>query len=283
MNDEESGDELEESRMSVLEHLQELRKRLRNAGLVLVVAGIAASWWSWKFFLFLVRPVERALTELGQAPEFIKITPTEGFWVQFKLSLILGIAVSFPLVCWELWKFVAPGLYHREKKLVLMLTGASVVCFLGGALFGYTLLSKTAHLFLLGSGIQLPSATGGVVVRNLLTLEAVCDFQVTMLLGAGVAFELPVVLGALGWLGLVSARGLWRFNRYALVLAVVAGAILTPGTDVYSQLLLAGPLYALYNLSIAIVWLIERSARREPESPLLLLLAAWPVLRRRTA
>jgi len=124
---------------------------------------------------------------------------------------------------------------------------------------------------------------GGIEVRNALSLEAVCDFQITMLLGAGVAFELPVVLGALGWLDLVSARGLWRFNRYALVLAVVAGAVLTPGTDVYSQLLLAGPLYALYNVSIGIVWLIQRGERRESESPLLLLLAAWPALRRRPA
>jgi sec-independent protein translocase protein TatC len=282
MTDAEPGDELDQSRMSVLEHLQELRKRLRNAAIVLVVSGIAASFWAERFFQFLTRPVERALSQLEKPPIVVQTTPTEGFWVRLKLSLILGLAVALPLIFWELWKFVTPGLYRREKKLALGLTAATVLCFLGGATFGYTLLSKTAHVFLLSSFVQV-HRPGDITVQLMLGLEAVCDFQIAMLLGTGVAFELPVVMAALGWLGLVTARGLWRFNRYALVLSVVAGAVLTPGTDVYSQVLLAGPLYVLYNLSIGIVWLIERGARRETESPLLLLLAAWPVMRRRPA
>jgi sec-independent protein translocase protein TatC len=282
MSDVEPGDELDASRMSVLEHLQELRKRLRNAGLVLVAAAMAAGYWAGDFFQFLARPVAQALGTLGQPAEIVVIGPSEAFWVKVKLSLLLGLVVSLPLVFWELWKFVAPGLYRREKKLALTLTTTTVLCFLGGALFGHALLSKTAHLFLLAKGVQA-APPGGVSIRNMLSMELVANFQITMLLGAGVAFELPVVVGVLGWLGLVSARGLWRFNRYALVLAAVAGAVLTPGTDVYSQLLLAGPLYLLYNLSIAVVWLIERGARREPESPLLLLLLAVPALRRRPA
>lgn len=274
---------LDEHRMTFLEHLQELRRRLRNAGIVLVVAGLTASFFAWDFFWFLARPVLRALTYLGQEPIFIKTEPAEGFWVQFKLALILGIAAALPLVCWELWKFVAPGLYRREKKLALALTAATVACFLGGAVFGYTLLSHTAHLFLLEAGVPAAGAAdGGPMIRNMLTIRAVADFQITMLLGAGVAFELPVVIAVLGWLGLVSARSLWHFNRYALVLSAAAGAILTPGTDITSQLLLAGPLYALYNLSIGLVWLIERrSQRAELDSPLLLLVCAWPAVRRR--
>jgi sec-independent protein translocase protein TatC len=111
----------------------------------------------------------------------------------------------------------------------------------------------------------------------MLTMENVANFQITMLLGCGAAFELPVVLGLLGALGLISSGGMWRFNKYALVLAAVGGALLTPGSDAYSQLMLAGPLYVLYNLSIAIVWVIERRRRSAPDldSPLVLLLAAW--------
>jgi sec-independent protein translocase protein TatC len=275
--------QLDEPRMSLLEHLQELRVRLRNSVVVLVIAGVAASFFSERFFFLLARPVQLALRALKQPETIVIVAPAERFWVQFKLSLVLGLAVALPLIFWELWKFVAPGLYRREKKLALVMTTATVACFLGGAAFGYTLLSKTTHLFLLSSGAQAAPATADrPKLLPMLTMENVANFQLTMLLGCGAAFLLPVILGVLGWLGLVSARGMWRFNKYALVLAAVGGAVLTPGSDAYSQLMLAGPLYALYNVSIAIVWVIEKR-RTAPEihSPLLLMVAAWPAIRRR--
>jgi sec-independent protein translocase protein TatC len=269
--------------MTLLEHLQELRIPLRNAMLVLVGATLVSYLLAMDFFYFLARPVEEALRALRQDPVIVKLTPAEGFWVRFELSLVLGIAAASPLILWELWKFVAPGLYRREKKVALAITGATAACFLGGAVFGYTMLSRTTHLFLLGAGVESRAAGDhGLRVVNMLSMESVANFQITMLLGCGAAFELPVVLSLLGWLGLISARGMWRFNKYALVLAAVAGAILTPGSDAYSQLMLAGPLYALYNLSIGVVWLIEKrgKARHDLDSPLLLLLAGWPALRR---
>ena len=271
----------DDRRMSLFEHLQELRVRLRNSMLVLVGAGVLASFFANDFFHLLARPVHQALRALGQPATIIKTTPAEGFWVQFKLSLVLGLVVALPLVFWELWKFVAPGLYRREKKLALLLTATTVTCFIAGAIFGYTLLAKTTHLFLLGSGVQLPAADGqGLAIVNMLTMESVANFQITLLLGCGAAFELPVVLGVLGGMGLLSARGMWRFNRYALVLAALGAAVLTPGGDAYAQLMLAVPLYALYNASIGVVWLIERRRQVLPDgdSPLLLLLAAWPAL-----
>jgi sec-independent protein translocase protein TatC len=202
--------QLDEPRMSLLEHLQELRLRLRNSVLVLIGAAVAASFFAERFFFFLARPVYQALRALGQKEQIIKISPAEGFWVQFKLSLVLGLAVALPLIFWELWKFVAPGLYRREKKLALAMTVATVLCFIGGAVFGYTLLSKTTHLFLLGAGTPPPPPPGSVELPpllNMLTMENVANFQITMLLGCGAAFELPVVLGLLGALGLVSATG----------------------------------------------------------------------------
>jgi sec-independent protein translocase protein TatC len=276
--------EPEEGRMSLIEHLQELRVRLRNSIFVLLGAAFAASFFANDFFQLLARPVRLALNTLKQPATIVKLTPAEGFWVQFKLSLVLGFAVALPLIFWELWKFIAPGLHRREKTLALAMTGATVACFVGGAVFGYTLLSKTTHLFLLGSGVQVPAPghDGGLVIMNMLTMESVADFQITMLLGCGVAFELPVILGVLGWLGLFSARGMWRFNRYALVLAALGGAILTPGSDAYSQLMLAGPLFLLYNVSIGVVWMIEKRRLQTTalDSPLLLMIAAWPALRR---
>jgi sec-independent protein translocase protein TatC len=272
--------------MTFLAHLQELRVRLRNALLLFVAAAVGSSFFANEFFVLLARPVTRAMVALGQEPTIIKTSPGEGFWVQIKMSLVLGIAIALPLVFWELWKFVAPGLYRREKKIALAVTGLTVLCFLMGAAFGYTLLSKTTHLFLLDAGTQVPlDGDDGPIVLNLLSMSSVADFQITMLLGCGAAFELPVLLALLGWLGLIEARGMWRFNKYALVLSALAGAILTPGGDVHTQLLLAGPLYLLYNVSIGLVWLIQRRRRSavDLESPLLLLLAALPALRRRPA
>ena len=250
-----------------------------------MASALGASFFANDFFHLLARPVRLALAALGQPTQIVKLNPAEGFWVQFKLSLVLGVVVALPLIFWELWKFVAPGLYRREKKLALAMTATTVVCFLGGAVFGYFLLSQTTHLFLLGAGVRTPAAgNDGLTIVNMLTMESVANFQITMLLGCGVAFELPVVLGLLGWLGLVTARGMWRFSRYALVLAAAAAAVLTPGGEAYSQLMLAIPLYGLYNVSIAVVWVIERRGKAlAADSPLLLIIAAWPVLRRRLA
>jgi sec-independent protein translocase protein TatC len=269
--------QVEEGRMSLIEHLQELRLRLRNSTFVLLAAALAASFFANEFFQVLARPVLFALKALGQPATIVKLTPAEGFWVQFKLSLVLGLVVALPLIFWELWKFVAPGLYRREKRVALAMTAATVACFVGGAVFGYALLSKTTHLFLLGSGVQVASpGADQLAIVNMLTMESVADFQIMMLLGTGAAFELPVVLGLLGWLGLFTARGMWAFNKYALILAAIGAAILTPGSDAYSQLMLAGPLFILYNVSIALVWVIEKNRREAPniDSPLLLLIAA---------
>jgi sec-independent protein translocase protein TatC len=102
-----------------------------------------------------------------------------------------------------------------------------------------------------------------VNIQPTIMMDEMVGFMVSMLLGTGVAFELPVIMGVLGWMGLVTARQLWRFNRFALILCAVVGGIITPSPDVLSQLLMAGPLYGLFNLSIVIVWLIERARKKQ--------------------
>ena len=188
--------------------------------------------------------------------------PTEAFWVMMKLAVLGGFLVAAPLVFWELWKFVAPGLYKKEKRLALLVTGSTALCFLGGALFGYFVLTKPAAYFLSSMAMDFGTSGGSFEVQTLYRMETVTDFLILTLAGCGAAFELPVVLVILGAIGMISARGLWRFSKYALILSAVAGAVLTPSTDPFTQILLAGPLYLLYNLSIVFVWLIERARRK---------------------
>jgi sec-independent protein translocase protein TatC len=268
-----NGEGLDDKRMSLLEHLQELRKRLRNAAIAFMAAMILSFVFVKRFFQILVGPtVEGIRQATGDPIVKLQVTnPTEGFWVMMKLAVLGGFLVAAPFVFWELWKFVAPGLYKKERHLALVVTASTALCFAGGALFGYFVLSKPAAYFLTTMAMEFgagASAGGtGFQVDTPYRMEPVVDFLIFTLAGCGAAFELPVVLVILGALGIISARGMFRFSKYALILSAVAGAVLTPSTDPFTQILLAGPLYVLYNLSILFVWLIER-ARRKREAAL---------------
>lgn len=254
---------VEEARMTLVEHLAELRLRLRNAAIVFLLAVIVSFIFVKKYFDFLTRPARAAWTAAlnGQEPVFRFASPTEPFWVYTKLALYGALLVATPFIFWELWKFVAPGLYRKERKLTLMVTLATAACFIGGALFGYKVLCTPALTYMMSFAEVFPGELH-FKIEPAVMMDEVVGFMLAMLLGTGVAFELPVVLAVLGWLGLVTARGLWRFNKYALILAAVVGGVLTPGPDVLSQVLMAGPLFGLYNVSILVVWLIERARRK---------------------
>jgi sec-independent protein translocase protein TatC len=253
--------------MTFVEHLAELRLRLRNAAVVFIVAVIASFFFVKNYFEILTRPARAAwVTALaGQEPVFRFASPTEPFWVYTKLAMYGALLVASPFIFWELWKFIAPGLYKKEKRLGLAVTTATALCFVGGALFGYAVLSKPALTYMLSFAEIFPGDLQFKIEPAVMMNELV-GFMLAMLLGTGIAFELPVVLAVLGWMGIVNARGLWRFNKYALILSALVGGFLTPGPDVLSQLLMAGPLFALFNLSIGIVWLIERAARKRLEA-----------------
>jgi len=257
---------VDEARMTFVEHLFDLRKRLRNAALIFFAATIGSFFFAQKYFDLLTRPARMAWTAaLGKEPKFVFTNPTEPFWVYTKLAMYAAILIASPFIIWELWKFVAPGLYRKEKRMALAVTLATAVCFIGGAMFGYTLISKPALTFLFGLA---ESFTGSLPysIEPMVKMEELVGFMLAMLLGTGAAFELPVVLAVMGWLGLVTARGLWRFNKYALILSAVVGGVLTPGPDVLSQVLMAGPLFGLFNISIVLVWLIERTRRKKLEA-----------------
>jgi sec-independent protein translocase protein TatC len=254
---------LEDKRMSLLEHLQELRTRLRNAAIAFLIAMVVAFVFVQEFFQVLVAPTVEGIRQATKS-EFVNFqvtNPTEGFWVMMKLAVLGGFIVAAPLVFWEMWKFVAPGLYKKERRMALTVTGSTALCFAGGAAFGYFVLSKPAAYFLTTMSIEF--AKGATfTIDTPYRMEMIADFLIFTLAGCGVAFELPVVLVILGALGIISARGLWKFSKYALILSAVAGAVLTPSTDIFTQLLLAGPLYVLYNVSILFVWLIERGRKK---------------------
>jgi sec-independent protein translocase protein TatC len=258
---------LNEHRMTLLEHLSELRVRLRNAAIAFVVAMVASFFFVKHFFEVLTRPVRRGLIAAGFAAELNVRGVTEPFWVFMKLAIIAGMMLASPFVLWELWKFIAPGLYKKEKRLAGIVTGATALCFIGGAVFGYFVLCEPAATYMM-SLLKTEEFKGAVpfALKPELMMDDVAGFLMMTLAGCGAAFELPVVVSLLGALGIVSVGALWRFNKYALVLSTVLGAVLTPSTDPFTQMMLAGPLFVLYQVSMGIVWLIERARKREEKA-----------------
>ncbi len=254
-------DRPDEKRMSFLDHLVELRVRLRNAGLAFLLAMIGSFVFVQHYFDWLTRPVRRGLRDAGHEMNFYAKSLTEPFWVYMKLAIVGGLLISAPFIFWELWRFVAPGLYRKERRIGLLIALATAVCFLGGAVFAYSVMCEPAAYFL----TKLCTSFAGDLpfkLDTMLMMDEVANFQMMTLAACGLAFELPVVIAILGWIGLVSSRGLLKFNKYAIVLAFVVGAVLTPSTDPFTQTLLALPIFALYNISILVVWLIERGRRK---------------------
>jgi sec-independent protein translocase protein TatC len=253
----------DEARMSFIEHLAELRLRLRNAAIIYLVVMCVGFVFVKKFFWILMRPTVHAWTVAlhGTPPKLVFLSPTEPFWVYTKLAMYGALLVSSPFIFWELWKFVAPGLYRKEKRMALGVTTASAVCFVGGALFGYFVLCTPALTYMFSFAEKI----GDFNIEPTVTMNEAVGFMTAMLLGTGVAFELPVIMGLLGWVGLVKSRQLLRFDKYALILSFVVGGVLTPGPDVLSQVLMSVPLFLLYNVSILIVWFIEKAARERLE------------------
>jgi sec-independent protein translocase protein TatC len=213
------------------------------------------------YFDWLTRPVRRGLRDAGHEMNFYARSLTEPFWVYMKLAIVGGLLFSAPYVFWQLWRFVAPGLYRKERRIGALLSGSVAIFFVGGAIFSYSVMCEPAAYYL----TKLCTTFAGDLpfkLDTMLMMDDVANFQMMTLAGCGLAFELPVLLSVLGWMGIVSSRFLLKFNRYAIVLAFVIGAVLTPSTDPFTQTMLALPIFGLYNLSILVVWLIERTRRK---------------------
>ncbi len=230
--------------MSFLDHLEELRRRLIKAALACVI-GAVVSW----FFVDYV--IDLLAVYVGQA---YFMAPAEAFMVRIKLSVIMGVVLSIPVIFFQLWRFVSPGLYPSEKGLVTPLVIASTFFFLVGASFCYLIVLPAALEFLMGYGTE--NMTPLISIGNLLT------FCAYLILAFGLVFELPVVAFFLGRIGLISDHTLRKGRRYAVILALVLGATLTP-PDLFSQVMLAAPVFILYELSIWIVRFTGSESRRD--------------------
>jgi sec-independent protein translocase protein TatC len=225
----------ESREMPFLEHLEELRRRLIISIGSILILSIAGYFVSDYVLNFITRPVDEVYF-MGVA---------EAFGVKIKISLFIGLFLSVPIIFYQLWQFVAPGLYQKEIALILPVVLAMSFFFIAGASFCFYLVLPIGIKFLLGFGTEK--------LKPLLSVGKYVSFVGWMTVAFGAVFELPVVTYVLGKLGIVDAPMLRRGRRFAVLGILVVSAVATPSPDMFSQVLLAVPLYSLYEISIILV------------------------------
>jgi sec-independent protein translocase protein TatC len=266
MNDEEKKqapseeEELETSAAPLLDHLTELRKRL-IISVAAMVAGFAVCFaFSIPLYEFLVIPFEKALSAAGVEPK-LYFAPLEFFFTRVKLAALGGIVLAFPVVAYQLYQFIAPGLYQRERQAALPFILAMPVLFTLGASLVYFALMPFVMRFAVGME-QNAGEGSGVSIELLTRVGDYLSLITTLIMAFGFAFQLPVFLTLLARAGLITAETLTKNRKFAVVIIFIAAAFLTP-PDPISQLVLGGAIIALYETSVWSVRLAGRKSRRD--------------------
>lgn len=269
-------DEIDESSAPLIEHLAELRTRLIRAVLAFIVGMVLCFSVGGYILDFLLIPIENTMRNLGNPNPVMQYTaPQEYFFTLIRISMVGGLALSFPVIGYQLWRFVAPGLYRNEKDAFLPFLIASPALFLLGAAFAQFVVVPLAMTFFLGFA-DLPSMFAAYISGDVADVPAdkgidivfngkvneTLDITLKMIVAFGLCFQLPVLLTLMGKAGLASAPGLRSTRKYAVVGILVVAALVTP-PDVTTQVILFTVVYGLYEISIFLVARVEK--KREAE------------------
>lgn len=239
--------------MGLLDHLDELRRRLVRALLAFVATFLLCFTFAEQIYAFLARPIEPHLPE-GTRLVFLGIT--DPFILYIKVAALAGIFLASPLILYQVWAFVAPGLYRREKRVAVPFIFFGSLLFLGGGAFGYYIAFPFAVEFLLGVGKQF---------QPTITITSYLSFLMTVILGLGVMFEMPTLIFLLSRLGVVTPRFLLRHFRWAVLIIFTIAAIITPTPDVVNLCIFALPTLGLYLVGVGVAWIFTPEKKQLPE------------------
>jgi sec-independent protein translocase protein TatC len=252
-------------KMTIWEHLGELRKRVVRAGVTLFAGAILCWSFREKLLAWIAQPYEVAwkIRFPGTPVELQTLAPIDAFVNYMQLALTGGVVLAAPVIFYQLWAFISPGLYSKEKKYIIPFVLFSTALFAGGIAFCYYAFFPSFFSYsfsLLGAvGEQ-----GGLVLTSRPTMEYYLDFATRMLLAFGFIFELPLFISFLALAGIVTPMQLVRFSRWAIISAFVIGAFITPGPEMSSQFIVASALIGLYFLSVGLSFLV---AKRRDDTP----------------
>lgn len=237
----------DEGRMSFLEHLGELRTRIIWSLIPTVIGLLVAFRFSDLIIKFIARP----LTKTGS--QLVFLSPTEAFWTSMKLSMVAGLFLALPVILWQVWAFVSPGLHKHERRYAGPFVIVGSLLFLAGGAFALLVVVPFAITFLVGFGQQQG-------IKDMISVSNHADFVIKFTLAFGLVFELPLAITVLSMMGLVTPKFLSKNRKYAVLMNFVVAAILTPTPDILNQTLMAGPLCVLYEVGILAARLFGKRA-----------------------
>jgi len=242
--------------MTLIQHLEELRKRIIWSVVSLAPAFLVVWHFHERVFDVMQRPIIEVLKKHDSTAKLVVTSPTDAFNLYLKISLVGGLFLASPFILYQAWLFISPALYRNEKRYILPFMVTTVGLFLSGGYFGYRIVFPFAMDFLIGFGSQF---------QQLITVGEYTNLLMTIILGLGLIFEEPVIVFFLALMGIVSPGFLWKHIRYAILISFIVAAIITPTPDVMNMCILAAPMIVLYVLSIGVAALAHPSRRNPRE------------------
>src|SRR5712691_8236943 len=234
--------------MPLFAHLEELRKRIIFS-VVGVLAGFLLCWsFADRIFGLMQQPIIQALRHHGIGGGLVYLNPTEPFNLYLGVAFVAGLFTASPFVFYQLWLFIAPGLYREEKRYALPFLVSTVGLFIAGGVFGYTMVYPASLDFLIGYGQRF---------QPMITIGEYTKLFVAITIGLGLIFEMPILVFFLALMRVITARWMWRNLRYSILAIFVLAAIVTPTTDILNMCLFAAPMVGLYGMSIGVAWLVN--------------------------
>jgi len=240
--------------MSLMEHLTELRKRIIRSALYLI-GGFFLMWgFHERIYGLMERPIRFALTQHHMPTQLNYFNPIDPFNMYLEITFLAGCIVACPFVLYEVWLFISPGLYQNEKRYVVPFMTATIGLFLAGAYFGYRWVYPGSLDFLLSFNKDF---------RPLIEINEYTSLFLTVILGLGITFELPILIMFLALFGIVSPKFLWKNFRYAILLIFIVAAIITPTSDVLTMCVFASPMLILYLVGIGVAYMVHPATRKK--------------------
>jgi sec-independent protein translocase protein TatC len=257
-----SGDNEKESMptMGFLDHLEELRKRVVYS-ILAVAVGFGACWgYRERIYALMQQPIMEALRANKLPEKLTYLNPTDPFNLYLKISALAGLFLTSPFVLYQVWMFISPGLYRREKRYVVPFMVSTITLFLSGGYFGYRIVFPRVLDFLIEFSHQF---------APMVTIEEYTQLFLSVVLGMGLIFEMPIIIFFLALMGIVSPGFMLKHSRYAILIIFIIAAIVTPTPDVVNMCIFAAPMLGLYFLSVGVAWMVnprERRARKEKQA-----------------